>query len=130
MSKNIQVKIFYLPNRNYSPHCKLASQFYPIKYRLPHKSTVLVFLSFLNLCFLRTKISHLSHPPGICPVRRELFTQCFDELIRQAAINCGERGLLLLRVRDEFRQTIAGYQSLYESSIAFGMRKALQVREK
>lgn len=62
-------------------------------------------------------------------MRRELFTQCFDELIRQAAINCGERGLLLLRVRDEFRQTIAGYQSLYESSIAFGMRKALQVRE-
>ncbi|XP_026676456.1 33 kDa inner dynein arm light chain, axonemal-like isoform X2 [Diaphorina citri] len=66
---------------------------------------------------------------GICPVRRELFTQCFDELIRQAAINCGERGLLLLRVRDEFRQTIAGYQSLYESSIAFGMRKALQAEQ-
>ncbi|KAL1464227.1 hypothetical protein WDU94_003894, partial [Cyamophila willieti] len=66
---------------------------------------------------------------GICPVRRELFTQCFDELIRQAAINCGERGLLLLRVRDEFRQTIAGYQALYESSIAFGMRKALQAEQ-
>lgn len=79
---------------------------------------------------------------GICPVRRELYTQCFgqkkliiiflynpriDELIRQVTINCGERGLLLLRVRDEIRMTIAGYQILYESSIAFGMRKALQV---
>ncbi|CAG2065414.1 unnamed protein product, partial [Timema podura] len=62
---------------------------------------------------------------GICPVRRELYTQCFDELIRQVTINCAERGLLLLRVRDEIRMTIAAYQTLYESSIAFGMRKAL-----
>ena len=34
---------------------------------------------------------------GICPVRRELYSQCFDELIRQVTINCAERGLLLLR---------------------------------
>jgi hypothetical protein len=38
---------------------------------------------------------------GICPVREELYSQCFDELIRQITINCAERGLLLLRVRDE-----------------------------
>jgi dynein light intermediate chain len=63
---------------------------------------------------------------GICPVRRELYSQCFDELIRQVTINCAERGLLLLRVRDEIRMTIAAYQTLYESSVAFGMRKALQ----
>merc|ERR1712023_6696 len=62
---------------------------------------------------------------GICPVREELYAQCFDELIRQVTINCAERGLLLLRVRDEIRMTIAAYQTLYESSIAFGMRKAL-----
>merc|ERR1712087_392732 len=41
---------------------------------------------------------------GICPVREELYAQCFDEI----------------------RMTIAAYQTLYESSIAFGMRKALQ----
>ncbi|CAH8431640.1 unnamed protein product [Heterobilharzia americana] len=63
---------------------------------------------------------------GICPVRRELYNQVFDELIRQVTINCAERGLLLLRVRDEIRMTIAAYQTLYESSVAFGMRKALQ----
>lgn len=63
---------------------------------------------------------------GICPIREELYAQCFDELIRQVTINCAERGLLLLRVRDEIRMTIASYQTLYESSIAFGMRKALQ----
>merc|ERR1711865_626372 len=66
---------------------------------------------------------------GICPVREELYAQCFDELIRQVTINCAERGLLLLRVRDEMRMTIAAYQTLYESSVAFGMRKALQAEQ-
>lgn len=45
-------------------------------------------------------------------------------------INCAERGLLLLRVRDEIRMTIAAYQTLYESSIAFGIRKALVAEQK
>ncbi|PNF31130.1 33 kDa inner dynein arm light chain, axonemal, partial [Cryptotermes secundus] len=66
---------------------------------------------------------------GICPVRRELYTQCFDELIRQVTINCAERGLLLLRIRDEIRMTISAYQILYESSIAFGIRKALMAEQ-
>jgi dynein light intermediate chain len=33
--------------------------------------------------------------------------------------------LLLLRVRDEARMTISAYETLYESSIAYGVRKAL-----
>lgn len=67
---------------------------------------------------------------GICPVREELYAQCFDELIRQITINCQERGLLLLRVRDEARMTIAAYETLYESSIAYGIRKALMAEQK
>merc|ERR1711933_405561 len=63
---------------------------------------------------------------GICPVREELYAQCFDELIRQVTINCPERGLLLLRVRDEIRMSIAAYQTLYQSSVTFGTRKQLQ----
>ncbi|KAM8976083.1 axonemal dynein light intermediate polypeptide 1 [Pelodytes ibericus] len=63
---------------------------------------------------------------GICPVRRELYSQCFDEIIRQVTINCAERGILLLRVRDEIHMTISAYQTLYESSVAFGTRKALE----
>ncbi|XP_002989619.2 28 kDa inner dynein arm light chain, axonemal isoform X1 [Selaginella moellendorffii] len=63
---------------------------------------------------------------GICPIREELYAQCFDELIRQVTVNCAERGLLLLRIRDELRMTIAAYQTLYESSVAFGLRKSLQ----
>lgn len=66
---------------------------------------------------------------GICPIRRELYTQCFDELIRQVTINCSERGFLLLRVRDEMVMSMDAYEALYCSSIAFGLRKALQSQE-
>ena len=63
---------------------------------------------------------------GICPVREELFSQCFDEIIRQVTLNLPERGLLLLRVRDEIMMTIAAYKTLYQSSVTFAMRKQLQ----
>ena len=63
---------------------------------------------------------------GICPVREELYSQCFDEIIRQVTIECPERGLLLLRVRDEIKMTIASYQTLYESAILFGIKKQLE----
>ena len=66
---------------------------------------------------------------GICPVREELYAQAFDEIIRQVTVNCAERGLLLLRVRDEIRMTLAAYRTLYESSVAFGMRKALHAEQ-
>ena len=54
-----------------------------------------------------------------------MYSQAFDEIIRQVTINCAERGFLLVRVRDEIKMTIQAYQTLYESSIAYGMRKAL-----
>ena len=63
---------------------------------------------------------------GICPVREELYSQCFDELIRQVTIECPERGLLLLKVRDEIKNTISSYKTLYESAILFGIRKQIE----
>ena len=71
----------------------------------------------------------MARETGICPIREELFSQCFDELIRQITIQCAERGFLLVRVRDEIKMTIAAYQTLYESSIAYGMRKALMAEQ-
>ena len=41
------------------------------------------------------------------------------------AVSCAERGLLLFRIREEIQMTVSTYKTLYESSIAFGMRKAL-----
>ena len=66
---------------------------------------------------------------GICPVRQELYSQCFDEIIRQVTIDSPERGLLLLRVRDEIKMTIASYQTLYESAQLYGIRKQVQAED-
>ncbi|XP_076008839.1 axonemal dynein light intermediate polypeptide 1-like [Genypterus blacodes] len=79
---------------------------------------------------LKIKLQQMqARQTGICPVRRELYSQCFDELIRQVTINCSERGLLLSRVREEIQMTISIYHALYESSVAFGMRTALQAEK-
>ena len=67
---------------------------------------------------------------GICPIRNELYAQCFDEIIRQITIDCSARGKLLVKVRDELRMTITSYQQLYESAIAWGMRKVIGVEQK
>ena len=74
--------------------------------------------------------SRQARETGICPIREELYAQCFDELIRQITIQCAERGFLLVRVRDEIKMTIQAYQTLYESSIAYGMRKALMAEQR
>ena len=66
---------------------------------------------------------------GICPIREELYSQCFDEIIRQVTIECPERGLLLMRVRDEIKMTVSSYQTLYESAVLFGIKKQLQAEE-
>ena len=73
--------------------------------------------------------SRQARESGICPVREDLYSQGFDELIRQITLNCSERGLLLLRVRDEIRMTIDAYKTLYDSSVTFGVRKQLQAEQ-
>ncbi|XP_068613768.1 axonemal dynein light intermediate polypeptide 1 [Brachionichthys hirsutus] len=63
---------------------------------------------------------------GVCPIRRELYSQCFDELIRQVAMNCAERGLLLVEIRNEIQMTIDTYETVLHSSFAFGIRKSMR----
>lgn len=66
---------------------------------------------------------------GICPVREELYLQCFDELIRQVALDSPERGLLLMRTRDEINMTIDAYKTLYSSSVTFGIKKQIRAEQ-
>ena len=79
---------------------------------LPHTRSPATRLDVINLQEqLDTKLQQRqARETGICPVRRELYSQVFDELIREVTINCSERGLLLLRIRDEIRMTLAAYQ--------------------
>ena len=67
----------------------------------------------------------------MCPAlpKNRLLFLFADELIRQTTVSCAERGLLLLRVRDELQLTLSAYQALYESSVAFGVRKTLQAEQ-
>jgi|TARA_B110000208_G_scaffold140009_1_gene168895 dynein light intermediate chain len=60
---------------------------------------------------------------GVCPVRSELYSQAMDELIRQVTVLEPDRGLLLLRVRDQQRVSSDAYRTLSEGSIAFAAQK-------
>eukprot|EP00831_Metopus_contortus_P073163 TRINITY_DN6672_c0_g1_i13.p1 TRINITY_DN6672_c0_g1~~TRINITY_DN6672_c0_g1_i13.p1 ORF type:complete len:216 (-),score=54.73 TRINITY_DN6672_c0_g1_i13:98-745(-) len=63
---------------------------------------------------------------GICPVREKYYTQCFDELLRQIAIQCMERGFLLKDVRDTFFDIRDKYKELCESMLGYGIRRDIQ----
>ncbi|XP_025206806.1 33 kDa inner dynein arm light chain, axonemal-like [Melanaphis sacchari] len=63
---------------------------------------------------------------GLCPIKHEIYSQCFNEVIRQVTLNCAERGYMLIRIRDELQMSINGYKEMYESALAHGIRKSLQ----
>ena len=48
---------------------------------------------------------------GICQVRRELYAQCFDELIRQCTINCTERG-------EHLKITLIVFENVFGTSVS------------
>ncbi|CAL1278510.1 unnamed protein product [Larinioides sclopetarius] len=62
---------------------------------------------------------------GICPVRSELYEQCFEELVRQEVVACPERGRLLRMVQLEAKLALSAASSCYESSVAYGIKKKL-----
>jgi dynein light intermediate chain len=63
---------------------------------------------------------------AVCPIRQFLFNQVFDEIIRQVTINCPERGITLMRVRDERKMTIAAYETVYKKAIEYGIKKQIE----
>jgi len=99
-----------------------------MQYTCKEPSTRLDVITLQELLDKRL-IERQAREAGICPVREDLYHQCFDELIRQVTLDGPERGLLLLRVRDEIRMTVDAYKILYESSITFGVKKQLQAEQ-
>merc|ERR1719453_1968559 len=61
----------------------------------------------------------------VIQLQEALDQRLMERQARETGI-CPVRGLLLLRVRDEIKMTIAAYQTLYQSSVTFGTRKHLQ----
>eukprot|EP00656_Telonema_subtile_P055159 TRINITY_DN8459_c0_g1_i2.p1 TRINITY_DN8459_c0_g1~~TRINITY_DN8459_c0_g1_i2.p1 ORF type:complete len:261 (-),score=55.31 TRINITY_DN8459_c0_g1_i2:39-821(-) len=58
-----------------------------------------------------------TRPDGICPVRRELFSNCFDDVSRRVTQDCSERGLMLQSIRDQFQLTMDAYRTVFEGSV-------------
>eukprot|EP00485_Elphidium_margaritaceum_P006557 CAMPEP_0202688336 /NCGR_PEP_ID=MMETSP1385-20130828/3858_1 /ASSEMBLY_ACC=CAM_ASM_000861 /TAXON_ID=933848 /ORGANISM="Elphidium margaritaceum" /LENGTH=291 /DNA_ID=CAMNT_0049343287 /DNA_START=24 /DNA_END=899 /DNA_ORIENTATION=+ len=63
---------------------------------------------------------------GIDSIRTQLAYQLFDELIRQTSIDCKERGLLLLRLRDESKMTLQTYGILKQVATTFSINEGVQ----
>lgn len=61
----------------------------------------------------------------MCDIRRTLYDQLFDELIRQEIIVCPERGRLLRMIRREMALSLTSLLSCYESGLAYGIKKKL-----
>ncbi|CAF4280412.1 unnamed protein product, partial [Rotaria sp. Silwood2] len=62
---------------------------------------------------------------GLCNHRRKIYNECFDELVRQITIECSERGILLSRIRNTYRQMMNDYLNNYLSANAYAMRTLL-----
>lgn len=49
--------------------------------------------------------------------------------LTQVALDGPERGLLMMRTRDELRMTVDAYKTLYASSVTFGIKKQLRAEQ-
>ena len=64
----------------------------------------------------------------MCPERHELYKDCFDEVVLELTNIDPDEGALLSRIRDELNMTSDAYKKLYESSVSFGLTKAIEAR--
>ncbi len=79
-------------------------------------------------CALKT--NDAKEKGGICSVRHDLYSSAFNEVMRQESIKCAERGLLLMRIREEIKMTLSAYRTMNESTLAHGARKKIQTESK
>lgn len=59
-------------------------------------------------------------PKPVCSFREVMFSETFDELIRQVTLERPEMGMLLLRIRDEIRLSIQNHLELFRQTHNFG----------
>lgn len=81
---------------------------------------------------LRNELDTLLHKnktkaKGIDTIRSDLYSQCFDEVIRQVTIDSNARGRLLFRIRNHYKTLIQSYKDLNDLALNFSANKAIQV---
>jgi len=114
-------KFFLHPESARSCDCRTARRSVRItliaKFCISTPATRLDVIQLQENLDLRLK-QRKARDTGICPVRRELYDQAFDELIRQVTLGCRFRGYLLNRIRGELFTTLDSYRSLLQTSVA------------
>lgn len=65
---------------------------------------------------------------GLCPERFELYKQTFDQIVLQLSTENTDQARILASIRDEFTMTTDAYKKLYESSVSFGLNKAIDAK--
>ena len=65
---------------------------------------------------------------GLCPERHEVYKDCLDEVVLEVTNIDPDQGALISRIRDELNMTSDAYKKLYESSVSFGLTKAIEAR--
>jgi dynein light intermediate chain, axonemal len=65
---------------------------------------------------------------GLCPERFELYKQTFDQIVLQLSAENADQARILASIRDEFTMTTDAYKKLYESSVSFGLNKAIDAK--
>ncbi|OHS94250.1 Inner dynein arm light chain, axonemal-related protein [Tritrichomonas foetus] len=74
-------------------------------------------------------ITRKARNTGACLIRNEIYSQCFDEILRQVTVDCNARGRLLLRVREHYQTMVNAYKELYNLSLDWGNRKSMQIHQ-
>ena len=60
--------------------------------------------------------------------RDKIYSECFDEIVRQVTINFKKRGLFLSLIRDYFRDLETFVKKQYFSSISLRIRSQVSIR--
>ena len=87
------------------------------------KADVIQLKNNLELLLLNQKARMI----GVCQTRSLLYSQAFDEVIRQVTIESNARGRLLTRIRDHYKQLVQSYKDLNDNALLFGSNKNMQV---
>lgn len=73
----------------------------------------------------KARVNLKDQTSNICPIREEIFNDCFDELCRQVTVENIEQGELLTRLRNEMRLTLDAHKTLYYNSLLLNMKKEI-----
>lgn len=67
-----------------------------------------------------------ARPIGVDPIREGIYADALNEIIRQVAVLCPERGMLLAELRDEVQETNDTYDLLFDSACQYATRKGIE----